>query len=192
MKQLVMSLCFFGLFAQTPADKVREMTSPQQAPALSRSLLETSRQSITQIAALLNSNNEIDRANARAVLNYLEELALPALAETKGLRPEDEVWRVRTMAEIAIDVRQLAARAIDAQLRNCSIVPADPRAVSEVNEGRRRVCDDAYLAMMELIGGKSVAARDLAAARFLGAPEERRDAQIRISRQAPAWRELIR
>jgi hypothetical protein len=176
--------------AQSPAAEVTALANPAQAPALAQQWVRQSRERVDAVGALLLTGEPADQRKARGVLNDLDELVLPWLTEAPGLRPADEAWRLRTLAEETNQWRRRAAQAIDRQLANREPIPRDPRARSEEPEPLRRVCDEAYRAMLELLQGSEAAGREMRLHWQL--PEGRRDAAIRSLRQRPAWRALLR
>jgi hypothetical protein len=177
-------------FAQAPAEQVKALGSPGQAPALAQQWVRESRDRVDAVGGLLATGAAADQRKARGVLNDLDELVLPWLIEAKALRPADEAWRLRTLAEEVGELRRRAAQTIDRQLNNPAPLPRDPRAVSEEVEPVRRVCDEAYRSMLELLQGPANVDRDMRL--FLQLPVPRRDTTIRTLRQSGAWRALLR
>lgn len=176
--------------AQSPAAEVKALASPAQAPALAQEWVRQSRERVNAIGGLLLTGDPIDQRKARGVLNDLDELVLPWLTEATSLRPADEAWRLRTLSEEIVQWRRRAAQTIDRQLDNREPLPRDPRAISEEPEPLRRVCDEAYRAMLELLQGSAAADRVMRMHWQLTEP--RRDTAIRTQRQTPAWRALLR
>jgi len=135
---------------------------------------------------------EGERRKARAVLNDLEEQALPVLTNLRGLRPEDEVWRLRMLTEEVGEWRRKAARVIDGQLENRDLVPRSGRRVGEGKSPERRVCDEAYGAMVELLRGREAEEVEMRSYWEAEAAMVRRDGLIRTARAGAGWKGLLR
>ncbi len=88
-----------GLAGQTPGEEVRALGDAGQGPVMAGRWLAEGRVRAAAVGVLLGSKEEGERRKARAVLNDLEEQAPPALTGLRGLRPEDEVWRLRMLTE---------------------------------------------------------------------------------------------
>jgi len=179
-----------GLARQTPGEEVRALGDAGQGPVLAGRWLAEGRVRAAAVGVLLGSKEEGERRKARAVLNDLEEQALPALTGLRGLRPEDEVWRLRMLTEEVGEWRRKAARVIDAQLENRDLVPRSGRRVGEGKSPERRVCDEAYSAMVELLRGRE--AMEVEMRSYWEAAMVRRDGLIRTSRAGAGWKGLLR
>lgn len=177
-------------WGQAPADEVKALGNPGQAPVLAQRWVEESRRRVQAVGEVLASENLQERRKARAVLNDLEELVLPWLTSTQKLRPEDEAWRLRTLAEESSNWQRKAAQAIERQLANRTRLPVDPEARSEEPPPTLRICDEAYRAMLILLQGNEVADRNMPS--YLQSTEARRDVLIQSQRQSASWRKLVR
>ena len=178
------------LAGQTPGEEVKALGDPGQGPVLAGRWLAEGRVRAAAVGVLLGSGEESERRKARAVLNDLEEQALPVLTGLRGLRPEDEVWRLRMLAEEMGEWRRKAARSIDAQLGNRASVPRSGRRVGEGKAPERRVCDEAYAAVVELLRGREAMEREMRG--YWEGPVAQRDGLIQTARAGAGWKELLR
>ena len=179
-----------GLAGQTPGEEVKLLGDPGQGPVLAGRWLAAGRVRAAAVGGLMGSGDEGERRKARAVLNDLEEQALPVLTGLRGLRPEDEVWRLRMLTEELGEWRRKAARLIDAQLVNREWVPRSGRRLGEGKSPERRVCDEAYGAAVELLRGREAMEAEMRG--YWESTMMKRDGLIRAVRAGVGWRQLLR
>ena len=182
-----MKLLQILLLAQlSVVQQIEQIPSPAAAPGLAARLLKESRAPATAAVDAWQSGNGEYRRKARAVLNDMEEAALPPLLNLDArLTPDDQVWRMTMVVETIGDLRRQAALMLDRQLDN-----KQPSSVSPPAAGRR-ICDDAYLLMNQLAAANPQSEEVLLRARaFIRLTESGRDAEIRRARQSSAWRAL--
>ena len=183
---LVVTLALAG---QTPGEEVKALGDAGQAPVLAGRWLAEGRVRAATMGVMLGNGNESERQKARAVLNDLEEQALPVLAGARGLRPADEAWRLRMLAEELGEWRRKAARVIDGQLGNREVVPRAGRRVGEGKAPERRVCDEAYAAVVELLRGSEAMEREMRG--YWAGTAVQREGLIRATRAGAGWKELL-
>ena len=183
---LVVTLALAG---QTPGEEVKALGDAGQAPVLAGRWLAEGRVRAAAMGVMLGTGNESERQKARAVLNDLEEQALPVLAGARGLRPADEAWRLRMLAEELGEWRRKAARVIDGQLGNREVVPRAGRRVGERKAPERRVCDEAYAAVVELLRGSEAMEREMRG--YWAGTAVQREGLIRATRAGAGWKELL-
>jgi hypothetical protein len=178
--------------AQTLSDEIRKLPSPERAQELGKQLLRDMRQTALEVAVLLNVPDAAVVANARAVLNEMEEAALtPLLQEQRELTAGDDAWRLTMVVETTLELRKAAARLIESRLGDTRAAPQASGRVPEEPEPPSRVCDDAYLLMQRLLASRSESQMALESRRFLRLTEARRNMEIRAARQVPGWRRLV-
>lgn len=189
----VLPLACFLMAQTTVVDQIKKLPSPEGAPALATKLLQESRSAAAAAVTVWIGSDPASREKARAVLNEMEEVALRPLLNASGkLTAQDQVWRMTMVVETLGDLRRDAAGMLNRQLTNKQLVP-EHKATPGV-EGReppRRVCDEAYMLMSQLVAA-SPGSEDflLRMRQFLQLPEARRDVEIQRARESAAWRSL--
>jgi len=119
-------------------------------------------------------------AQARVLVGRLDELAASALLDAAPADASTEVWMVATAAAAIVGLRSRIARRVQPMLADRRVLPpgpADPRVEEPVRP--RRVCDEAYLTLRELLNTaetRNAFVMDRWA--FLRLPEPERDAEI--------------
>lgn len=141
------------------------------------------------LAELASGSDPVLVARARSLIAGLgSSAAAPLLDSAVGRSPEQEVWRLGTLAAAAVGLRGLVGERLRACLGDRRPVPLPP--ADEPVEERpvpRRVCDEAYLLLRELMAtGESRSELVMESRLFLRAPETDRDAEItRITASSP-------
>jgi hypothetical protein len=119
-------------------------------------------------------------AQARVLVGRLEELAAGALLDAAPADASTEVWMVAAASAAIVGLRSRVALRIQSMLTDRRLLPsgpADPRVEEPVRP--RRVCDEAYLMLRELLNtGESRTAFVMDRWAFLRLPEPERDAEI--------------
>lgn len=131
---------------------------------------------------------------ARVLASRLEELAAGALLDAPAAPdPATEVWMVGTATAAAVHLRGRIAerlRRLLADRRVLSSPPPDPRVEEPVRP--RRVCDEAYAMLRELMNvGEGRAALVMDRWAFERLPESDRDAEIARVQGGGAFTRLL-
>ena len=118
---------------------------------------------------------------ARLLVSRLDELAAGALLDTPAAASaQNEVWAVGAAVAAAVGLRARLAARLQPMLQDRRVLPVgpvDPRVEEPVRP--RRVCDEAYTMLRELLNtgeGRTAFLMDRWA--FLRLPESERDAEI--------------
>lgn len=148
------------------------------APALAGELLRQARSLPARAAQRLNGE---DRARARALLNLLEELAIPTLAATPAATdPADEAWILRVLADELLAARKRIAGFLDPLLAEAKSLPEG---------GRLR--DAAYRVAHQMVNLAMDARQPLDFALFQKFPEDMRDEEIEQFRASRPWKRIL-
>ena len=119
-------------------------------------------------------------AQARVLVGRLEELAAGPLLDAAPADASTAVWMTATAAAAVVGLRSRVALRLQPMLADRRLLPsppADPRVEEPVRP--RRVCDEAYLMLRELLNtGESRTAFVMDRWAFLRLPEPERDAEI--------------
>lgn len=148
------------------------------------------RRDVGELLQLLRSKEKVDSQKAAAVLQSLGSVAFPTMLDSiNRTTPEDYVWEVQLLAEIASDSRRRLVQELDRML-------ADKRDVKQPDLGPgveespipRRVCDEAYLMLRHmLVTGESDDAQYLNERAFLNRDDKAKDREIARYKQMKTW-----
>lgn len=148
------------------------------APAVAEELLREARSLPARAAQRLNGE---EGARARALLNVLEELSLPALAAAPAATsPADEAWILRTLGDELRLARRRVAEFLEPLLAEPKQAPAGTR-----------ICDEAYRLAHEIANHAMDARQPLDFALFLRFPEDMRDEEISQFRGSRPWKRIL-
>ena len=121
--------------------------------ALARKIMQGSRADLAKVVTLLHSGSEDDKIKAGGVLIEAGLPAFPSLLDSLPQdRPEDLVWDLDLLADLAIQARQELTSRLEKMFADKRPRPM-PKPPEEVEEKPipRRVCDDAYLLYRRLL-----------------------------------------
>jgi hypothetical protein len=131
---------------------------------------------------------------ARMLVSQLEELAAgPLLGAPASPDPSTEVWMIGAATAAAVNLRGRVAQRLQPMLADRRLLagpPPDPRVEEPVRP--RRVCDEAYALLRELVNvaeGRSALVMDRWA--FERLPESERDAEIARVQGGAAFARLL-
>jgi hypothetical protein len=153
-----------------------------------------SREAARSAVTLWAGSDEALKEKARYLLVNVEDIAIVPLLEAPNHPEADErAWLIRTVADAVADLRRRAASKLKAILDDETIVPgADDEDSTEEPAPLHRVCDEAYLAMRQLLHlDETEREFNANASAFSALTFEERDTHIQSARQSRAWTNLI-
>jgi hypothetical protein len=156
-----------------------------------RSAVEEGRSASEAAVALWLEGGPI-AARAHAVVLALEDLALAALASSR-IPPEgrDRSLRLLAVARATRAAQTRAVQALFAALDDKTEL-GSPGGDGESRAPARRVCDEAYLHLRDLLLSDGTAVQSAANAEaFLHLPKEERDAHLREAKASRVFRRLV-
>lgn len=147
-------------------------------------------------AVSLMESSDADLAfNAESFLRSIGDLAIQPLLESNV--PSDPTRAsayIDLLAEPELELRKKVLAKIDSLLDDRRQIPLRPvlGVKPEESAKRRRVCDDAYVAMRSLIYfGQDLVDQFTERDKFLSESEEERDDAIKRARRSPTWQRAL-
>ncbi len=179
-------------------DQIRFQVSKRldgdQEADLAETLLAQSREAAQTLYALWAGANEEHASTALRILTDLEEqAAFPITQDIAELEPTERTQAIQIAIQAELGLRQQVLVALDAMLDDRRPLPARRRlAPTETTTPERRVCDEDYLMMRELIHfGEDELEVMVAEDAFRNLPEDERDRAISEARETGVWNRLV-
>ena len=157
---------------------------------LAKTITENSWKDPRDVVELLHSDDEEDSSKAAAVLLSMEDVPLtPLLDALSSDIPEDYVWDMETIVNIQVENRVKIVKALNKMLKDRRYIklPALPPGTEETPVARR-VCDEAYLRLRQLLAfEEDEEDQMLNSDEFLDMTEEEKDAEISRAKSSKKW-----
>lgn len=130
-------------------------------------------------------------AKARTLLDALEDLALVPLSKVRTEQPPvlELLWWMQNVTSVEVGLRRQIGRQLRGLLENKAPIPKRPRLEPvEETDPARRVCDEAYLHLRQLVHLDETQEDYLQNRRtFLHLPDALKDAEIKKVQQGKQW-----
>jgi hypothetical protein len=161
--------------------------------ALGPSLATTARAAPRSAVELYLGADEDAADKAQRLLIGLDDLAIVPLVEAANPpSAQQRLWMVARSVAAELALRQKVIGKLDKLLDDKSPLPVQTRGPTEQKPPERRVCDQAYLLMRQIVHfGESPEDASVQAQLFLNAPPDFRDEQIRKARASATWNRAI-
>jgi len=176
-------------------DKLFEQLRPLDAPhveALAAEFVTSARAASRAAVALSLDTDEEVASNARRLLLYLEDLAIFPLLEANPRLPLQRAALITQAVEAELSLRRKVMVRLDRLLDDTTPVPTQASARAEQKPPPRRICDEAYLLMRQVVHfGEPPMDAAVQAKLFLNAPDDFKDAQIKKARASGTWNRAI-
>ena len=172
--------------------KLKELNSEDDEglEKLSNNIVETSIAESKMIIDLLHSEHEDESSKSKAVLQSTGEIMLtPLLHSLNPDVPEDYVWDMTTVLDMQMENRVLIAKALDVMLddKRDLKLPFQAPGIEETFTPRR-VCDEAYRMMRQLLAFKEGEMEQFFNTdAFLNMSDKERDTEIKRFRTSKRW-----
>jgi len=174
---------------QTVTESLRRTETEPAFDALAGTFSDAALLPIEDVVGLAASPHPQD-AKARALLERLGSLAIHSLLKPRLATPGQQVQAAQTLVAADLLARQRMAAQVRRMLNDARLVPLPPdRGLKEeVTPPPRRICDEAWLALRQLLLVEETEDEYwLNAEGFLNLPVEERDTEIAALRQAEGW-----
>jgi hypothetical protein len=160
--------------------------------ALAASLRATATRTPKAAVDLLLGTDEVGAARARLLILYLEELAVAPLLEAKPPLPEQRAALITQAAAGELALRKKLIARLDVLLDDKTPVPVHGGLTAEQRPPPRRVCDEAYVLMRQVVHfGEPDVEAAVQADMFLNAPNDFKDQIIKKARATGVWNRAI-
>jgi hypothetical protein len=177
-------------------DRLLEQIRPldqAQVEALASSLALAARAAPQAAVELSLGADEDASIKAKRFLLQMEDLAIvPWLEAPNPASPEHRVLVIAQSVDAELALRRKVIARIDKLLDDRTPVAVRTTGPAEQKPPRRRVCDEAYLLMRQMVHfGEPPMEAGVQASMFLNAPADFKDAQIKKARASNVWNRAI-
>lgn len=130
-------------------------------------------------ARLLSDSDEGVRDVATMLISEGRELSIGAVMRRRGGSPDDRAWALRHVVEEEVSLRREVVAWFETFLRDKAPTEAIDPSKARAAEPVRRICDEAFLLLRELLPFEEKAlGRDFDVAKYWAATESQRDGII--------------
>jgi len=157
--------------------------------SIAGSIAAQSRKLPQEVVTMLHSGNEDDFKRAASVLLQIGDLTFtPLLKSHSEDNPEDYVWDVQTLTDIQMNNRHKLSKILNAMLLDTREVPMPENPMEEEQPIPRRVCDEAYLMLRNLLSFEETDDElFLNSQAYMELSDEERDAEIKRVKSSKRW-----
>lgn len=156
------------------------------ADALATALAREARAPFLTAAKLLQHPDEEVRHVAGFILGSAEELCIEPLLAVAGAPPTDRAWAIRTVVAEETRLRADVSEWLGPFLKDRSVAAPPPGSAP------RRICDEALVALRELVRFDEPAlAGGFEVDKYLAMPERERDVLIAMALRSRSYRRAI-
>jgi hypothetical protein len=160
--------------------------------ALANSLRASSSATPKAAIELLLGPDEMAASRARLLLVFLGDLAILPLLDAKPSLPQQRAALIEQAVDAEVALRRKVIARIDALLDDRTPIPVPRSGPAEQKPPPRRVCDEAYLLMRQMVHfGEPAVDADVQAKIFLNAPDDMKDPIIKKARASGVWNVAI-
>jgi hypothetical protein len=163
-----------------------------QIEALAKSLREDAKATPEAAVELLLGSDDVVASHARLLLVDLEALAIAPLVEASPTLPQQRAALIQQAVVAELALRRKVIARIDALLDDRTPIPIRVSRLAEQRPPPRRVCDEAYLLMRQMVHfGEPPLEAAVEADVFLNAPDGLKDPMIKKARASGVWNAAI-
>ncbi|MEW6051214.1 MAG: hypothetical protein AB1644_09175 [Candidatus Zixiibacteriota bacterium] len=162
--------------------------------SLATSIVERSLKDPSEVVQLAHVDAVGTRQKASTVLLRLGVLGLPSLLDALATqKPDDYVWDMQTAVTSHLEMQVRLAKLLEEMLKDTRPqTPPNPFAFPDEKPAPRRVCDDAYLLMRQLLSlDETDDERFMNENAFLKMDESEKDAEIKRLLKSNRWINLM-
>jgi len=160
---------------------------------LSQKVLKEVRTPLEAIIRIWSLPDKNSSAKAAFMIDELGELAIgPLLTVDTSKDVPKQIWRISAIVEAELALRTKIAAHLDKLLDDKTPVPMPDFGPIEEPPPPRRVCDEAYTAMRQLLNvTESREQQFMNIEEFLHLPDKEKDAEISKVRKLKKWTEFL-
>ena len=132
-------------------------------------------------------------AKAAFLIDELKELAVDPLLKIDTSKDiKKNIWRITTIVEVELALRTRIAAHLDTLLDDHTLVPMPDMGSIEEPPPPRRVCDEAYVLIRQLLNMSESREQQLMnIEEFLNLPKKEKDSEIAKIKKSKKWTEFL-
>ena len=177
-------------------ESLRKIDPQQEAEfdSLAMAVRNQSRELTRTLVRVWSGSDPVMSRKAERLLAQSEELTLGPLSESRdSVGAVERVWRLRSLIEGELQLRERLLSRLDPLLEDRSPVPMPaPPGDAEEPVLPRRVCDEAYLLVRRMLNPQEGPLTfQLNSRAFLGMSDKDKNAEIEKARTSRKWSQFI-